>query len=194
METTFKPYPCCKAIHAAIDGMLELNREYHFSPGEVEEIIIGGYEKLVKMHDIYEPATPMAAQFSIPYVVSVALLKGSPAVEAFTDKTIKDRKVLDFARKVRTVVDPEVVPYFPKNEPSKVTVRLKSSKSYSKTVIHSKGTPENPMDGIELEDKFRAFASLVISKRRVEKSIQSIRQLETLTKVTELSSILAAKG
>ena len=193
METTFKPYPCCKGIHAAIDGMLDLNREYHFNPGEVKEIIIGGYEKLVKMHDIYEPATPMAAQFSIPYVVSVALLKGSPGLEAFTDKSIKDRKVLDFARKVRTVVDPEVVPYFPENEPSKVTVRLKSAKSYSKTVIHSKGTPENPMDGIELEDKFRAFASPVISKRRVEKTIQLIRQLDTLTKVTELSSLLCKK-
>ena len=194
METTFKPYPCCKGIHAAIDGVLELNREYHFNPGDVEEIIIGGYEKLVKMHDIYEPATPMAAQFSIPYTVSVALLKGSPGVEAFTDRSIRDRKVLDFARKVRTVVDPEVVPYFPENEPSKVTVRLKNTKTYSKTVIHSKGTPENPMDGIELEEKFRAFASLVISKRRVERTMQLIRQLDTLNKVTQLTSLLRKKA
>ena len=150
METTFKPYPCCKALHASIDGMLVLNSDYHFDPGQVEEIVIGGYEKLVKMHDIYEPSTPMAAQFSIPYVVSVALLKGSPGVEAFEERSIRDKKVLEFARKVRTILDPEIIPYFPANEPAKVTVKMKDGKSYSKTVIHSKGTPENPMTMEEL--------------------------------------------
>jgi len=63
----------------------------------VKEIIIGGYEKLVKMHDIYEPSTAMAAQFSIPYVVSYAFLKGRPGLEAFTDQAIRDRRVLTFA-------------------------------------------------------------------------------------------------
>ncbi len=194
METTFKPYPCCKALHASIDGILELKRTYHFDSGDVEEIVIGGYEKLVKMHDIYEPATPMAAQFSIPYVVSVTLLKGKPGVEAFTDRVIKDKRVLEFAKKVRTVVDSEIVPHFPAHEPSKITVRLKSGKACSKTVIQSKGTPQNPMDRDELEEKFRTFASLVISKSRAEKAVQLIRHLDTLPKVTDLSSLLCRKG
>ena len=77
METTFKPYPCCKALHAAIDGMLALHSVHRFDPDQVAEVVVGGYEKLVKMHDIYEPATSMAAQFSIPYVVSVASSKAS---------------------------------------------------------------------------------------------------------------------
>lgn len=193
METTFKPYPCCKALHASIDGMLELNGKYHFDPEQVTEVVIGGYEKLVKMHDIYEPATSMAAQFSIPYVVSVALLKGGVGIEAFEEKSIRDNQVLSFARKVRLVEDPEVIPYFPANEPSKVTVKLGNGDSYSKTIICSKGTPNNPMGNGELEAKFLSFASQVISDKHAKKTIELIRNLDSLESVKELSSLLGKK-
>ena len=70
LETTFKPYPCCKALHSAIDATLELKREHRIKAADVAAVVVGGYEKLVKMHDIYAPATAMSAQFSIPYVVA----------------------------------------------------------------------------------------------------------------------------
>jgi 2-methylcitrate dehydratase PrpD len=153
-------------------------------------VVVGGYEKLVKMHDIYEPFTSMAAQFSIPYVVCVALLKGSLGIEAFSERGIKDKKVLEFAQKVRTIVDPDVAPYFPVSEPSKVTVRLRNGNSYSKTIIYSKGTPNNPMSSRELEAKFKAFATRVVSENQAEKAIEMILQLDTLGSVKELSSLL----
>lgn len=193
-ETTFKPYPCCKGMHAAIDGMLDLNREYHFDPQEVEAIIIGAYEKLVKMHDIYEPATPMAAQFSIPYVVSVAFLKGKPGVEDFTPERITDPAVLSFARFVKIVVDPEVASYFPAHEPSKVTVKLRGGKSFSKIILHSKGTPQNPMGLNELEEKFRGFASRVIPGQQTEEVLRWIRDLESKNHISELSGLLVRKS
>jgi 2-methylcitrate dehydratase PrpD len=194
LETTFKPYPCCKALHAAIDGMLDLNGEYHFDPEQVSEIVIGGYEKLVKMHDIYEPATTMAAQFSIPYVVSVALLKGVPGLEAFEEKSIRDKKTLDLARKVRTIIDPDVASYFPPEVPSKVTVKLRNGKTCSKTVIYAKGTPHSPMSGKELEAKFKGFASRVVSEGQAEKAIELTRRLDTLDRVTELSAFLIKRA
>jgi 2-methylcitrate dehydratase PrpD len=193
LETTFKPYPCCKALHAAIDGMLELNGRYHFDPDQVTEVVVGGYEKLVRMHDIYEPATSMAAQFSIPYVVSVALLKGSPGVEAFEEKSIRDKEVLGFARRVKLTIDPEVTPYFPAHEPSKVTVRLKNGTGCSTTVICSKGTPDNPMSDRELEAKFRGFASQVIPERSAGQAVELIRNLDALGSVKELSAVLGKK-
>jgi 2-methylcitrate dehydratase PrpD len=194
METTFKPYPCCKALHAAIDGVLELQAQNPVDPEQVEEIIVGGYEKLVRMHDIYKPATSMAAQFSIPYVVSYALLKGRPGLEAFTDRAIRDKRVLGFARKVKTVVDPEVAPYFPANEPAKVTIHLEGGeRPHSQTVIHSKGTPQNPMTPEEFEAKFRAFAAPILSLKRAEKTIETVQRLENLKKVSQLSSLLGRK-
>ena len=192
-QTTFKPYPCCKGMHAAIDGTLNLQGKYHFDAQEVEAILIGAYEKLVKMHDIYEPATPMAAQFSIPYVVSVSFLKGKPGVEDFTPESIMDPRVLDFARLVKIVVDQEVASYFPAHEPSKVTVKLKGGKSYSQTILHSKGTPQNPMGIEELEEKFRGFASRVIPKRQTAEAVRWIRRLETLNHISELSGLFAAR-
>jgi 2-methylcitrate dehydratase PrpD len=190
LETTFKLYPCCKALHSAIDGMLELNSEHHFDPEQAREVVGGGYEKLAKMHDIYEPATSMAAQFSIPYVVATALLKGRPGVETFDERNISDRTVLAFARKVKVMVDPEVTPYFPAHEPSKVTVNLLDGSSYSKTIICSKGTPNNPMSNEELEAKFTTFALQVIPARQAERAVESIRNLDKMARARELSLLL----
>ena len=192
-ETTFKPYPCCKGMHAAIDGALDLNREYHFDSREVESIVIGAYEKLVRMHDIYAPATPMAAQFSIPYVVAVAFLKGKPEVEDFTPEKIMDPKVLSFARLVKIVVDPEVASYFPAHEPSKVTVKLKGGKDFSKIILHSKGTPQNPMGIEELEEKFQSFASRVIPGEQAAEAVVRIRHLGGMNHISELSGLFCRK-
>ncbi len=193
-ETTFKPYPCCKGMHAAIDGALELKREYPFDSQDVESIVIGAYEKLVRMHDIYTPATPMAAQFSIPYVVSVAFLRGKLGVEDFTPEKIMDPKVLAFARLVKIVVDPEVASYFPAHEPSKVTVKLRGGKDFSKVVLHSKGTPQNPMGIEELEDKFRGFASRVIPGEQAAEAVARIRHLGRINHIAELSGLFSRKA
>lgn len=194
METTFKPYPCCKALHAAIDGVLGLKAQTPMDPDQVGEVVIGGYEKLVKMHDIYEPSTSMAAQFSIPYVVSYAFLKGRPGLEAFTDQAIREGQVLAFARKVKTVVDPEVAPHFPANEPAKVTINLVGGgHQYSQTVIHSKGTPQNPMTPEEFGAKFKAFAAPILSLKEAERVIETIQGLEELKKVSQLAAFLGRK-
>lgn len=194
METTFKPYPCCKGLHAAIDGVLHLKREHDIDPAQVAEVIVGAYEKLVRMHDIYEPATAMAAQFSIPYVVATSLMRGVPDVAAFSDKSIRDKKVLALARKVRLVVDREVARHFPAHEPSRVTIKLKNGRSYSKTVICSKGTPENPMSKKEIEEKFSAFASMVIPEKRVAAVVKRIWALDRVKSMRELASLLRAGG
>ena len=194
METTFKPYPCCKGLHAAIDGVLQLRMEHAIDPAQVAEVIVGAYEKLVRMHDIYEPATAMAAQFSIPYVVATALMRGVPDVAAFSDKSIREKKVLALARKVRLVVDRGVARHFPAHEPSKVTIRLKNGKSYSRLVICSKGTPENPMSKKEIEEKFTAFASMVIPEKRVARVVKRIWALDRVKSMRKLASLLRAGG
>ena len=142
------------------------------------------------MHDIYEPPTVTAAQFSMPYVASAAFHKGSPGLHAFEEPALRDEKVLAFARKVKIVLDPEIIPYFPANEPSKVTVKMKDGRSYSKTVIHSKGTPENPMTPDEFTAKFKTFASGVIPGQHAEETIELIWKLDRLGNVMELSSLL----
>ncbi len=46
------------------------------------------------------------------------------------------------------MVDPEIAPYFPAHKPGRVTVKMKED--CSKTIIHSKRAPEEPMTMEEL--------------------------------------------
>jgi 2-methylcitrate dehydratase PrpD len=129
----------------------------------------------------------------MPYVLAVALMKRRLGVEDFDEQAIRDSRVLALARKVRLELDPEVMPFFPAHEPGKVTVRLPNGRSYSRTVISSKGTPDNPMSVPELEAKFLSFASLVISRDRARGAADLIRGLDRLKDIRELSSLLAPR-
>jgi 2-methylcitrate dehydratase len=132
----------------------------------------------------------MAAQFSLPYVLAVALTKGGLAIDDFEEKAIRNRRMLELARKVRITIDPTVAAFFPAHEPGKITVRLANGETCSTTVISSKGTPANPMTDQEIETKFVSFASRVISPDRARQAADLILGLDTLQDVRALSSCL----
>jgi len=39
----FKPYPCCRHYHAAIDGIVDLRAQHGFKPADVKRIEVGLY-------------------------------------------------------------------------------------------------------------------------------------------------------
>lgn len=190
MSTSFKLYPCCKGLHAALDAVIKLVKEHNLMPEAVEEIVVGGSEKLVKMHATYEPPDILAAQFSLPYTVAVAFLKRRAGPGEFTDRGIRDPEILKFARKVKITVDPEIVPLWPEHVSGKVTIKLKDGEEYSETVIDPKGDPRNPISSEELREKFRSLGSAVLQEYQTSEIIKKVDQLESVTNISELTSAL----
>jgi 2-methylcitrate dehydratase PrpD len=47
-----------------------------------------------------------AAKFSAPFNIAVAFVMGGAGFEAFTEKTVRDPRILALASKVRYIVDP----------------------------------------------------------------------------------------
>ena len=68
---------------------------------------MGGIEKLVAHHAIYQPKDLMAAQYSIPFCVALSLYY-DPKDPSRLLKRISDDKILAMMRKVRLRVDHEI--------------------------------------------------------------------------------------
>jgi len=81
MRIGMKPYPACRYTHAAVDGLLDLMARENFGAADVQSITIGLHRNGVTL--VGEPLTEkcrpcsiVEGQFSMPFAVAVALLRG----------------------------------------------------------------------------------------------------------------------
>lgn len=110
---SYKPYPCCRFNHTAIDAALEIRRRVDGDPSRIRSIRAGvnwqSHEAVCTPPEMRRaPKTIVQAQFSLPYTVATALVKGTVGLAAFTDEGLRDPAVLAVAGTVRTEVDADI--------------------------------------------------------------------------------------
>ena len=187
MGTYFKFHASCRHTHSVIDATLKLVSEYNILPRDVEKIIVKTYSIAYDLCGReYEPKTPSTAKFSIPYCVSLAILERNVGPEAFTIEKIRNRDILDLARKVRVEVDPEIDKHVPKERGAKVEIIMRNGEKISSIVKNPFGEPETPASLNDLKNKFRALAAKAISINNIEDLIALIDRIEVLDDVAEI--------
>ncbi|HET7201367.1 MAG TPA: MmgE/PrpD family protein, partial [Burkholderiales bacterium] len=159
-DLTFKPYATGTMNQPYIDCALRLAKK-GFAAEDVAEVLCETAEGYV--HRLWEPlaskqrpANDYAAKFSTPFNIAVAFVTGGVGFEAFTDKTVRDSRILALASKVRYVVDP-ANPY-PKAYTGHVRMTLEDGRVFEERQPHIRGGMHEPLSREELERKFRSNA------------------------------------
>ena len=157
---TFKPYATGTMNQPYIDCALRLAKK-GFAAEDVAEALCETAEGYV--HRLWEPlsskhrpANDYAAKFSAPFNIAVAFVTGGAGFEAFTDKTVRDPRILALASKVRYVVDPNN-PY-PKAYTGHVKMTLADGRVFEERQPHIRGGVHEPLAREEIERKFRSNA------------------------------------
>ena len=178
-----KPYPCCHFIHGFVDCALELRGQVDLEEIEAIELplasrirgLVGGPKR---------PTEPYGAMFSVPYTVALALVTGKVDLAAFHDKGVDDPRVL--ALSDRTTVTDDPLSDFPVHFPGEVRLTLRDGRTLSHRVATSFGTPERPLSRADIDAKFMANATRVISAEAARKIIRAVEEIEQLESVAEL--------
>jgi 2-methylcitrate dehydratase PrpD len=159
-DLTFKPYATGTMNQPYIDCALRLAKK-GFAAEDVVEVRCETAEGYV--HRLWEPlaskhspANDYAAKFSTPFNIAVAFVTGQAGFEAFTEKTVRDPRILALASKVRYVVDPHN-PY-PKAYTGHVRMTLADGRVFEERQPHIRGGAHEPLPREELERKFRSNA------------------------------------
>lgn len=196
VNLSFKPYPCCRNTNPPIDATLALVGEYNIKAEDVDSVTIyvsKGAMKLLgePLNTKQNPSTTVDAQFSIPWAVASAIVKGKVGIAEFTPQAIKDKTVLALSNKVTPKLDESL------NRmgvsPTIVEIKTKDGKVYSKCVDTPYGSPENPMSMDAMAAKLRdcaSYAAKPLSQKNVEKLIQLVSQLEAVSDVEEVVRLL----
>jgi 2-methylcitrate dehydratase PrpD len=199
---SYKPYPCCRYTHAPIDAALDL-RARGLRPEDVREIRARlGSQAFSAVGQPLElkqrPKSIVDSQFSVPYTVAAALLKGAVTIEDFTTAGIADEQVLALASRVVTMVDPEIDRVAGREiSPTVLDVTTTDGRTLTSRIEYSKGHPNNPMSWDELAAKFRncaRHAARPLEPSAVESTIQFVADLETASGATILADRLVARS
>lgn len=184
LENTFKAYPCCGHIFSCIDGGLILKKRHGISPEDILSIDVGAYQTALNNSGNLDPKNIQEAQFSIAYVVAVALVEGEFSLRHY-DNWPPSPEVVNTLKKVKLYLDKEADERFPALRGATVTVHTKEG-SFTEVRQFRKGDPQWPLTPEEVKDKFRMLMSYTKTPeeiQKVEKTLENFVLLEDVMQV-----------
>lgn len=138
--TAWKPYPCCRFAHGAVD--LAIDAHCAGIMGEdIDKVMIRVFRTDI-LTDDREPASVVDAQFAVPYLVAVALHRGALKLFDFTEPAIRDPNVLRLARACTIEIDDSFTAQYPRYYPTSLTITLRTGLEWKGSSDLPRGDPE----------------------------------------------------
>ena len=133
--------------------------------------------------------TKEQADHSLPYLLAVALLDGDVQPAQLEPRRIEAPDVQGLLRKVTVRPDDGFTARYPREVPSRVTVRLNDGKSYSHEVKSYPGFPTRPFTWDEIGAKFDKLVAGRADDGLAREIKAAVRSLETI-QVKDLMKLL----
>ncbi|MCO5066832.1 MAG: MmgE/PrpD family protein [Rhizobiaceae bacterium] len=150
---SIKPYSCCRLFHSLIDALGEVSDNYSLSPEKIVGINVGGPHVIFDQHMLRRPTSPMAAQYSLPYIVGATLAYGPYDYDSYQQHRLQDPRILRLADQVEGEMDPELEAHCPKRLGGAVVLTLADGSTKAAKVLDSRGTAANPLTTPQLMEK-----------------------------------------
>jgi 2-methylcitrate dehydratase PrpD len=169
LNLSYKPYPCCRDTHAAVDAALVAAAETGRSADDIDFIRVGvtapGYQMVCVPEEVrLAPRTVVEAQFSIPYTVASAWIDGAPKIGHFMPNGLERSDILALAARVRPYVDDDIEREWSRFvTPARLVVHFRDGQVYETRIDYPKGHPRNMMSSDEFAAKTADCAGFAIT-------------------------------
>jgi 2-methylcitrate dehydratase PrpD len=154
-EQYFKPYPVCRWAQPPVEAAVTLQREHDIPAAAIAAVEVITFHEATRLA-VRHPANTEEAQYSLPYPVAAALVRGHLGAAEVT-APFDDADILRLAEVVEMAEDDEMNRVFPGQRLAKVALRLADGRRLESPVVPARGDPEDPLTTAELVDKLRAF-------------------------------------
>jgi 2-methylcitrate dehydratase PrpD len=173
----FKPYSCCRWIHAAIDGLVELMIENRLDANDIQKAEVYTFKRACSIKNETDPTSLEAAQYSIPFCMALAAIEGPKALLPVDPTLLGRRDIVKWARMVRIVFDEEIEAFFPAKTAARIVLFTRFG-SIERLIEHPKGDPANPFTESELVEKLRHLATDGLSPEIIDRMLSALSMTE----------------
>ena len=190
LSIALKPYPACRLVHAAIDAILDLRRQYNIAAGQVERVEIGlsqlalditGHPEALKRH----PRNLIESQFSMHICAAIALQRGSVGWSDF-QQLWQDADTLQLCERVAVYHDADVQADYPGRLSGRVRITVAGTTHEAK-VDTPRGEPERFLSPGEIGDKFAGLVGDAVSSDQVAEITGLVMRAEHLKSARDLT-------
>ncbi|MGO8672171.1 MAG: MmgE/PrpD family protein [Capsulimonadaceae bacterium] len=195
-KTYIKKHPAEYHSQSAIDAALDL----HAYLPNIDDIVAVSIETFNAALEIiggepekWHPTTRETADHSLPYCVAVALTEGKLTQDSFDASHLCDEQILGLIERIEVMANSEMDARYPAGIPNLIRVRTIEGDTLEKEVTYPRGHSANPMEDIEVEEKFRALADPVLPRNRVDEVIARCWSLDRETSIASLLRLLVVK-
>jgi 2-methylcitrate dehydratase PrpD len=189
-QIMYKPYAACGGTHSAIAGVQALKADHQFGADDVESVEILHAMGMNEVCNIPEPNSGTEGMFSVRYTVALALVGASLTPVSFTDAKVNDPDMVALQKRVQ-VTSREDIPV----NASPVTIKLRNGQTLETTTkaLIVASDEELSRQRAQLEEKYRDLTDPILGADRAEQLLNTVRRIETLESISELTDLTAAK-
>ena len=192
LRVYFKPYPCCRWNHAALDGVGQILQRRGWGEAEVKSVEVGVAGEVLSDLNDHAPHNLVDAEFSMPFAVALLLLGMTPGPRWHDPALIDSPRVRETMRKVTLRLDADMERLFTDKRTAGAVVRVQGVDETVEVVrVDSpRGSEDLPMTDTELVAKFRVLAAESTKERSAGRIIQLLNDLEHVQDISELGQLL----
>lgn len=176
LECSMKAFPTEALTHTHLSTTLRLIKEHDLRYDQIEEVkvttIARACDILFDPHK-YRPTSRETADHSLPYCIAAAIVDRQVTTQSFSDEKLKDPRIWAVIDRIKGEASEEFEKIFPAKQPSRITIKTKSGETYSEYLEYPKGDPREPMTEEDLEVKFNALSSELLTPAR-QREIQEM--------------------
>lgn len=185
----YKPYACCRHLQPAFEAVIEVMQTQGLRPADVQRIEVETYA--ISSHHADVGWDDFAsAQLSFPYLIALAVNRGTAALSDFDDATRAAPWVAETAAKLHVRAAPDLDARYPAERPSRVAL-LTSRGRFTAERAEAAGSPEYPVTAAMLKDKFLGLTVPVLGQARADSLYDALMSVDTADDVADLLALSA---
>ena len=184
MDLYFKPYPCCRWGHPAIDACLAVMADNKVTADDIDQVIVETFYKATQLSKGI-PSCADEAQYNIAYPVASSIVNNGFSI-AQVEQT-NDPKVHKMMEKLTFVRDKELDDQFPAKRLCRVRMVLKDGRTVVSGVHEPRGEAFENIGYDWLSEKFLRITGHKLTKEQqlqlidiLEKDNWTVRELVAL--------------
>ena len=173
LELYFKPYPCCRWAHPAIDACLGLMQEHALTAADIARVTIRTFRKATMLSKIV-PRSCDEAQYNIAYPVAAALVHGDFGPEQILEENLGDPRVTEMMGRLSFEADEALDAQFPARRICRAEIVTKDGQVFLSGECEPRGEASEGIGVSWLCDKFRRITGSVLTSEGQERVLDMI--------------------
>ncbi len=194
LEMYFKPYPICRWAQPPVEASLNLRRAHNVDPAKIAKVVVETFHEAVRL-DQHRPASTEEAQYSLPFPVAAAIVRGKLSPTDISGAALTDGEILSMSDRIELREADDLNAKFPAERYARVEFQMNDG-----TVLRSESTPargdaERPLSDAEIVEKYHALADGTLGVAEAEALHHLIQKLPEMVDVRPLlDRLLNAPG